>query len=450
MIKSGALRLKDGPIFPSSNFRRSQFNISCNSFLYPSLTYSFHMYLTRDEEKVLDGGEGPAHQKAMKVLVKLGEIYSARRLVPISSAQISGVSIKTIGEPSIDFLRDLVDGGGRVKVEAAYLNPGGIDPLRWKEMGVPEELAKKQKEIIKLYAELGCLITNTCIPYDIGVIPQYGEKLAWSESSAVIFANSYFGARTNRCGGPSALMAALIGKTPEYGYHLDKNRQGDIVIDVTAKLVSSTDFAALGLYTAEIIKDCKELENKVPIFKGSVPRLPYHHKLLSAALGTQSNIALYHIFGMTRDEHLANPDNAKVWITVGRDEIKSIYDRFTIAGNKIDLVCIGCPHTSLSGLKKISELLKGKKIKKDIKFWVFTSYSIRAEAEKLGFVGTIEKAGGTIFTETCPVVAPIEYLGLKTMVTNSAKAAHYSRLLSDLETELRTLTDCVRLSTEGD
>ena len=181
----------------------------------------------------------------------LGDIFGAERLVPVRSAQIAGVSFKNIGEAGLEWISDLQ---GRVVVPS-ILNPAGMDLCRWKEMGISEEFASRQKAIIEAYRRLGVTIDCTCTPYQIyDTLASRGDHLAWSESSAVSYANSIIGARTNREGGPSALAAALVGKTALYGYHLDENRMPTHLVVVDADLQGS-DFGALGFLAGRIVKD---------------------------------------------------------------------------------------------------------------------------------------------------------------------------------------------------
>ncbi len=89
-------------------------------------------------------------------------------------------------------------------------------------LGFSEEFTKKQLAIVEAYQKMGVSTTCTCTPYLVGNVPTFGSHIAWSESSAVCYANSVLGARTNREGGPGALSAAICGRTAEYGYHLDE------------------------------------------------------------------------------------------------------------------------------------------------------------------------------------------------------------------------------------
>ena len=179
------------------------------------------MYLTKEEEQILNGEAGETLRQAIEILVSLGDIYGADRLIPIKSAQIAGVSYKTIGDAGLEWISDLK---GSVKVPS-ILNPAGMDLKAWERLKISPEFAEKQKAIIKAYEKLGVSCECTCTPYTLkGFNIAYGDHLAWSESSAVSYANSVIGARTNREGGPSALSAALLGKTANYGLHLDENR----------------------------------------------------------------------------------------------------------------------------------------------------------------------------------------------------------------------------------
>jgi predicted aconitase len=172
--------------------------------------------LSEEEQRMFDGEEGEAKRQSMEILVALGRIYEAERMIPITSAQVSGVSYKTIGEAGLEYLEDLVQKGAKTSIPT-FLNPAGMDVSQWKEMKIPEDFAKKQIKVLEAYSKMSIMKTCTCAPYFIGIRPKQGEHIAWAESSAVAFANSVLGARTNREGGPSALAAAICGVTPEYG-----------------------------------------------------------------------------------------------------------------------------------------------------------------------------------------------------------------------------------------
>lgn len=157
------------------------------------------MHLSREEEEAYQGERGESLRRAMEILLALGDIYGADRLIPVASVQVAGVSFKTIGEAGLEWISDLK---GKVEVPSV-LNPAGMDLSRWREMGIDEEFAKKQIEIVDAYRRLGISPDCTCTPYQIRPdSARRGDHLAWSESSAVSFANSVIGAKTNREGAP--------------------------------------------------------------------------------------------------------------------------------------------------------------------------------------------------------------------------------------------------------
>jgi len=209
---------------------------------------------------MLDGEEGYAVRKSMEILVALGDIFGAESLIKVGSVQVAGVSYHNLGDAGLEFLNELAK-DGRVRV-LTTLNPAGMDLENWRQLGISEEFAMKQNQVIDAFESMGILISCTCTPYLIGNLPRYGEHIAWSESSAVTFANSVLGAKTNREGGPSALAAAFVGKTPNYGLHLDENRIPDVHVKVEADLKKLSDWGALGYAIG------KKAENKIPFITG--------------------------------------------------------------------------------------------------------------------------------------------------------------------------------------
>src|SRR5438128_1372823 len=185
------------------------------------------MRLTRAQRHLLDEGTH-AQRKAMEILLTVGRLADAPRLVPIASAHVSGASYKMIGDPGLEFLEDFAQ-SARVSVPTT-VNPLGTDLAQWQELGVPATFAEKQARIARAYETMGVRPSYSCTPYLLGVRPALGEHIAWAESSAVCFANSVLGARTNREGGPAALAAAIVGATPEYGLHADEGREPTVIV----------------------------------------------------------------------------------------------------------------------------------------------------------------------------------------------------------------------------
>jgi predicted aconitase len=232
------------------------------------------MRLTAEEEAMLAGDRGPAVTKAMQILVALGTIYGAEELVPVSSVQVAGVSFGNLGQAGLEFIEEWADQGARVVVPTT-LNPAGMDLEAWREMGVPEDFARPQLLVIEAYKAMGITTSCSCTPYLLGVDPQLEEHLAWSESSAVSYANSVLGARTNREGGPSALAAAITGRTANYGLHLDRNRQAQLVVHVKCEVHSVADHGALGLICGSCRATSRGWSNSRPWARPWQPAEPW-------------------------------------------------------------------------------------------------------------------------------------------------------------------------------
>jgi hypothetical protein len=372
------------------------------------------MYLTKDEEKIMKGEKGEIPERMLRLLVSLGTIYGAEKMIPIESAQVSGVSFKSIGYPGLEFLEDLASKGAKVKV-LTFLNPAGMDLEDWKALGFSEEFGEPQLRIMEAFRQMGIVITSTCTPYLAGNLPKFGDHLAWAESSAISFANSVIGARTNREGGPSALAAAILGKTPQYGLHLTENRKAQLQIKVTSQLKTISDFGALGYMVG------KQANNKIPYFTGIKSATVDQLKSLGAAMAASGAVALYHVEGITPEAETMKQSGLEK-IEIGREEIREAYEKLN-TGEEPDLVIFGCPHASIDELAGLAQKLEGKHLKKPV--WVCTSRMNKEVANRMGYTKSIEQAGGKIVADTCMVVSPIEDLGFKTTGVNSGKAACY-------------------------
>ncbi|MCX8171717.1 MAG: aconitase X catalytic domain-containing protein, partial [Candidatus Bathyarchaeota archaeon] len=269
----------------------------------------------------------------------------------------------------------------------------------------------------------------TCTPYYIEPI-QSGCHLSWAESSAVIYANSILKAWTNREGSPSALAAALIGKTPDYGLHQPENRRISTIIKVEADLLSELDYGLLGIYLGKILGD------KIPLIQGSVIGEELFLKQMGAAMATSGMVPMFYFNGL-KDA----PQKADEVISVDNEDIKRIYEDLSAEIEKPDLIFIGCPHCSLEEIKYVSNHLRGGKVRNGVKLWVCTSRFIRSKAAE--YVKIIEASGGHVISNTCAVVTWLRDLGVETIMTNSAKTAYYAPLISNVEATLLPMKKCI-------
>ena len=395
------------------------------------------MQLTSDENEMLLGAQGFATQKAMQILVALGEIYGAKRMLPINSVQIAGVSYDNLGEAGLQFLSSMADGAGRVRV-LTTLNPAGMDIENWRQLGIPPDFAEKQLLVLQAFSKMGVTTTCTCTPYLIGNLPHYAEHIAWSESSAVCYANSVIGARTNREGGPSALASALTGLTPEYGFHLMENRLPSLTIQVSARLTENSYFGALGKLIGEQIQATKAIPYILGIPDATLENL----KSFSASLATYGGAALFHMHGITPEADLFSPQHEQINITQAELEaaIQSLNDA---TEPEVDFISLGCPHLSIHEIELISRLLDGKQVKKE--FWITTARATKQIADHKGYTSIIEASGAKFAADTCCVVAPIQGR-FNAMATDSAKACYYASAKHKFKTIILPFEDVVRLA----
>ena len=388
------------------------------------------MELTSEEQDMAAGKYGKATQKAMEILVTLGDIYGAKRLIDITSVQIAGVSYANLNEPGLEWLANMaIDGKVRV---FTTLNPAGMDLEEWKKLAISEEFAENQHRVVEAFGKMGVITTCSCTPYLYGNLPHYGQHIAWSESSAVCYANSVLGARTNREGGPSALSAALVGKTPEYGFHLDENRQPTVKVEVKAKVGGTYQFGALG----KVLGD--RLGKKISFITGIPEASVEELKSFCASYATYGGVALFHMEGITPDRVDTIPTETT---EVTEDDLNSAMADLN-EDTEIDFISLGCPHASLAELEYIAYQLEGKKINPKKEVWVTTARPTKQIADRMGFTKKIEDSGAKVAADTCCVVAPIKgrFHGL---ASDSAKMCYYGSGRNKFSVKLMSVDECI-------
>ncbi len=377
------------------------------------------MHLTAEEEELLSS-DNETVAKCMEILVAIGEIYGADRLIAIRSAQISGVSYDNIGDTGLEWLEGL---NARVKVPA-YVNPAGMDVERWQEMGIDAEFYSKQMRVLKALQRIGAELSLTCTPYYLQT-PSFGDHLAWAESSAVCYANSVVGARTNRESGITAIAAAIIGKTPRYGLHVKENRAPTIYVRV-----KSPDFNAsvLGYVLGE------EVSGEIPLI--SLPRRVTEDELkqMGAAMAAKGNTALFHVEGVT-------PESGDFERPKERLEIDAAEINFSSEGCTPDLIALGCPHLSSEELREIFEIASRfthAKARKEV--WLFTSRKVYGESGEI--IKKLERMGFKVFCDTCMVVSP-STSRYECVMVNSGKALTYLPKLRGVKVIFGSIKECI-------
>ncbi|NLA37942.1 MAG: DUF521 domain-containing protein [Methanomicrobiales archaeon] len=385
------------------------------------------MYLDKSDEKVLAGEFGETRRKMMEILVALGEVYEAESFIPITSAQVSGASYKTIGKWGLAWLQSL---DARVAVPTV-LNPIGMPRDTWREFGIRDEFAHNQTQVIEAYRRLGIRLECTCTPYYLN-ITEYGNHLAWSESSAVAYANSVLGARTNREGGPSALAAAIIGKTPYYGLHIVTNRRPQVVVEVEGGTGPRADhWGAIGHIAG------KKVGNRIPLLEGIRPNRD-QLKALGAAMAATGAVALFHVEGITPEARVFSfKTDGLERVTVTGDEVEALFEE-----TDVEAVAVGCPHCSADELRELADLLRGKMTTKP--FYIFAARGVAERNSDL--VAAIERSGARVIPDTCMVVSP-RMDEFASIMVDSGKALAYVPGMCGALARIGTRKECVEVAT---
>ncbi|MBO4288940.1 MAG: DUF521 domain-containing protein [Lachnospiraceae bacterium] len=255
------------------------------------------MKLTEFEKSMLKGEMGEGVRAAMEIVVQLGELYGAERLLPISCAHIDAAAYTTVWEAGSDFVEFLADHGARVAVPTT-INPVSRDIRNWKALGVSEAFAEKSRRLEDAYLRMGVIPTWTCAPYQDGSVPGFGETVGWSESNAVNYVNSAIGAKSERLPDLADVCCAIVGRVPEYGAYLEKNRGGDLLFSLQGFddtwFSDSMDYALLGYYVGEAAG------SRVPVVEG-LPETagPDDVKAFSAAAASGGAVCKFHLVGIT-------------------------------------------------------------------------------------------------------------------------------------------------------
>jgi len=392
------------------------------------------MHLTREEEQMLNGEFGAGTQKSMELLVAIGDAYDAEKMIPISRAHAASSG----QEGDLYFVELLADGGAKCRVPTST-NPVYDIKYFHSLFDIPKDEAEVARKVMEAYERVGAILSWSCVPYLSENIPLYGEHVAFSESSATPYVNSVIGAYTNREAAQSALAAGIVGKTPKYGLHIKENRKGTTLIDVKASLRDEFDYTLLGYYVG------KALGCGIPVLTG-IPRPPNTEELINfcAMSNTSGAISMFYMPGHTVEASTVKEafqgDTPEEKITVTSKELRQVYEELQTTSEKADFVQLGCPHYTLKQIAKAAELLDGKKIRRNMSFWVCTSATTKVLADKTGYTSTIEKAGGHVVVDTCidePCwIAYKQKIGM----TDSPKGAYYRRFK---EVRLARLQDCV-------
>lgn len=407
------------------------------------------MYLTDEEKRILAGSEGEAPKMAMEILQKIGEINGAERLIPIQSVHLVLHAYKSAFDAGVDAAVKIAEMGGKFAVPTT-IDPYGMDAENWRDARTPEHYAKQQIRLEEAVMKMGVIPVWTCTPYYGFNVPRFGDDLAWSESSAVAYANTVIGARTNRQTAIVDIFCAILGKTPETGMHIQENRYGEILINLDVdRELKSWEYPALGYLLG------KKLGSRIGVVKGMKGK-PKHEDLksLCAAAAASGSVTLLHIVGVTPEartlEEAFGPKKPIDEFSVTADDLMNTRDSLrTYKGEEIDFIALGCPQYSINEIINVHKLLNGRKVHPGTHFWIYAnSYAIDL-AEQMGIRKSLEEAGVVIRAETCMVISPIANWNFKTMMTDSGKCSYYGPAECDTEIIFASVDECVEAAVSG-
>jgi predicted aconitase len=400
----------------------------------------------------LDGGSGEYLAQCMRWLVEWGEVMGARRLVPVDNTHVllpvpnlmaRGASRETMARYVSDLWQACSHPTHPRCMCTAHTLFLTLDDLDLPEND-PEQVQMQRRLAVKA-AEAGYIPTFTCAPYLVGNVPLKGEICAWTESSAVVYANSILGARTTRHGSESAIAASLLGVVPEFGVLLDAHRKGTLLVEVTAQLAGPTDWGALGYYAG------KAAGLGIPVFQGVRRPTQDEAKQLCAALATSGGVTMCHIAGVTPEaptlEAAFQGEIPGRGVRFDDRALRETYASLRVhSGEEIDAVILGCPHASIGEVAQIAALLRGKQVAEGVRLWVNVARGTSGSAEAMGYAATIEAAGGRMLCDTCPTNMRIP---ARRIITPGFKQAHYARGMVGAEVIVADVASCIQAAVAG-
>jgi predicted aconitase len=381
------------------------------------------MRLSQEEEAMRAGELGPAVQWAIDHQIRVGRYLGAKDFVPVNQAHIMA-DTESLGAAGVEWLEKLatLPATQRHVRIPTITDPRGTDFTAAARLRQQLWMVDLERRAIAAFEALGILMTNTCINYQTIMPPVRGEHCAYGDSGVVIYCNSVCGARSNFEGGPSALSAGLTGRTPRYGYHLDKCRQATLVVDVAWTPRQLNEWGALGGIVGRLTGDYWQ----VPVLVG-IDRVPTSDEMkhFGAAVASYGSVALFHIVGVTpeaqRLEDVIPVGQNLRSNAVSESDIRGFIASYAV--DKVDLVVFSAPQLSLVEMQQLAKLLDGRRV--SIPLLAVTSPQVKPDADRMGLTERIERSGGTVLSGMCFYQSyareMAEANGWKALATNSAK-----------------------------
>jgi predicted aconitase len=410
------------------------------------------MKLEKIDKQLLSGDFGPAARRAMQILSSYASVVDAERFVSIESAHID--SCLYHGPSGLDFVNSFLELEGRVRVPTT-LNVAAIDLVHPEYSQATSALTEAQRAMTRAYTELGCLPTLTCAPYQRKQRPKPGQHIAWAESNAIVFANSCLGARTDRYGDFTDLCAALTGRVPLAGLHLEENRLAAFILEVVDLQSSGLErdlyFACLGYVLGAVAG------TRVAVIQGAPADTTEDElKAIGAAAASSGAVAMFHMVGVTPeadtlDQATGGNSHRLETIGVSPAQLKATMEQLCPAepGEPVAAFCAGTPHFSLQEFRRLASQVRGRQARQGVDVLISTSREISGLLKKAEWADALWTFGVKIIVDTCTYLTPIALSGDGIIVTNSAKWAHYAPGTINSRSALMSLDRCIRCAEEG-
>jgi predicted aconitase len=403
------------------------------------------MFLTKEEEQALQGEKGEAVQLAMSVLVKLGEMYGADCLIRIENVHVDASSYYGISDAGMEFCEKLAEEGASYKVPTT-LCIASIDFESYADFDVAQECVKKQLRIAEAHRKMGAIPSWTCTPYQCGSSVRFGQNIAWGESNAIAYVNSVIGARTIRCADFVDICAAITGLMPRFDLYLDDERKGQVLFkldDLDTCHFTSADYAALGYYVGGVA------DSRVPVLQGVSKSVSLDQlKAFSAAVSTSGSIGLFHMCEITPEagsiDDALGGEKPSETVVFGKDELDEIRNSLsTQDGGESEIAILGCPHYSVEELRETAQFLRDRRVAANKQLWIFTNRYAHERAKQMGILKKIDETGAKVISDTCFLLFPTAAWELGSIVTDSAKMAHYAPGLGEFRVSFLDKAQCI-------
>lgn len=399
--------------------------------------------LSEPDKALLAGQLGPAAGIAMAILVEMAGLQGADEMLDVTRAHIDGCIYSS--PANLHFVEKMLALGGRVCVPTT-MNAISVDHRGWRSQGVPDSFGLPASRLADAYVALGAEPSFTCAPYLLANAPNHGEALGWSESNAVIYANSVLGARTVKHPDFLDLCIALTGRAPKAGVYLDSARAPARLIRTAAPAgIDDAFWPMLGWLAGQAAPDC------VPLITGleDVPASEDDLKALCAAFGATSAAPMLHLAGHTPEAAMRPSGDADA-ITLAPDDFRALWSTFNAAPAEIDLVAIGSPHASIGECRALARLIEGKRAT-TTRMIVTLGRDTLDQARREGLIARFEAFGVETIPDLCwcSITEPVFPPSARVVMTNSGKYAHYGPGLSGRAMRFGSLVDCVAAALTG-